>query len=303
MIEAASAEAPLTQPKVEFDCVTVVMPALNAEATIEDQLAALAGQTYNGRWELVVSDNGSTDRTVEIARSWEPRLPALRIVDSSARRGVAYARNLAAETAGELIAFCDADDVVEPQWLAQLVVTAENGADIVCGSLDHEALNDAAISSARGGATTVLPTTYGFLPYAVGGNCAVRHRVIDRIGGWNPSYSRGEDVDFSWRAQLAGFSVDFAPEAVIHCRHRNSLPGLARQVFDYARAEVGLYHEYRGQGARRRTAGQVARSYLYVLTRLPFLVMSRRRRANWLVAAAGNLGRVAGSFQHKVFAP
>src|SRR5204863_103977 len=84
----------------------------------------LSAQTYSGRWELIVSDNGSTDRTQDIVRSWEGRLPYIRIVDSSDGRGVAHARNVAAAVGGDLIAFCDADDIVSRQWLEELVPSA-----------------------------------------------------------------------------------------------------------------------------------------------------------------------------------
>jgi hypothetical protein len=86
---------------------------------------------------------------------------------------------------------------------------------------------------------------------------------------------------------------------VIACRHRSSLLGVSRQVYDYARAEVGLYRQYRSVGARRRTPRQVARAYLYLTTRLPYLLMSRRRRAQWLVPAAENAGRLVGGWQSR----
>ena len=303
MAQVRTTEAPKQEAKSEFQMVTVVVPALNAEATIGDQLAALAEQTYAGPWEIIVSDNGSTDRTNEIVRSWAPRLPPVRILDSSNRPGVAHARNVAAAVAGELIAFCDADDVVTPAWLEELVRTAADGADIAGGALDHHTLNDPAIGRARGGSTTELQRTYRFLPYAVGGNCAVRREVFVKLDGWDTRYTRAEDVDFSWRAQLAGYKVVFAPRAVIACRHRESSLAGARQVLDYARAEVRLYKQYGSVGARRRRATEVARSYIYLLTRLPYLVISRRRRTTWLVTAAHNLGRVWGSVEHRVFAP
>ena len=75
-----------------------------------------------------------------------------------------------------------------------------------------------------------------------------------------------------------------------------------RQVVDYARAEVQLYKQYRGSGARRRAPRDVARSYSYLATRLPFLVMSRRRRYMWLTVAAAQAGRVLGSLEHRVLA-
>jgi len=93
--------------------VSVVIPALNVADTIGDQLDALAHQTYAGAWEVVVSDNGSTDATRERVEVWRDRLPHLRIVDSSRRRGVSPARNVGVEAArGDLVLICDGDDVV-----------------------------------------------------------------------------------------------------------------------------------------------------------------------------------------------
>src|SRR6476660_6812079 len=76
--------------------VSVIMPVLDGEAHIAEQLAALAGQTYTGDWELVVSDNGCRDRSMDIVRSFEARLPSVTIADARARRGLNYARNTGA---------------------------------------------------------------------------------------------------------------------------------------------------------------------------------------------------------------
>ena len=91
----------------------------NAEAHLGGQLEALAAQECDLPWELVVSDNGSTDRSLAIVREYRDRLPRLVVVDSSARRGPAAARNDGVRAAGgSLIVFCDTDDVVGPGWLA-----------------------------------------------------------------------------------------------------------------------------------------------------------------------------------------
>ena len=71
--------------------VTVVIPAFNVAPTIEDQLAALAEQRFDGSWEVVVADNGSTDETRAVAARWAEKLPSLRVVDASQRRGVSHA--------------------------------------------------------------------------------------------------------------------------------------------------------------------------------------------------------------------
>src|SRR6185295_6515304 len=59
---------------------SVVIPAYNAAATIGAQLDALAAQTYNGAWEVLVCDNGSSDTTLEVVASYTDRLPRLRVV-------------------------------------------------------------------------------------------------------------------------------------------------------------------------------------------------------------------------------
>ncbi|MYR59535.1 glycosyltransferase, partial [Streptomyces sp. SID625] len=79
----------------------------------------LGRQTYQGPWEVVVVDNGSVDGTPEVARAARAVLPALRIVDARDRAGESYARNRGiAEARGDLVAFCDADDVAAEGWLA-----------------------------------------------------------------------------------------------------------------------------------------------------------------------------------------
>src|SRR2546423_10557404 len=98
--------------------VSVVVAVLDEEAHLGEQLAALAEQTYTGAWEVLVVDNGCTDGSIDVALRFARRLPGLQIVDASERRSLAHARNRgAAEAQGDLLAFCDADDVVLPGWL------------------------------------------------------------------------------------------------------------------------------------------------------------------------------------------
>jgi glycosyltransferase involved in cell wall biosynthesis len=105
--------------------VSVVIPVRNAADHLEEQLAALASQTYEGSWEVVVADNGSTDASLEVVRSWALRVPHLEIVDASDRAGPSHARNVGAAAArGRVLAFVDADDVAAPTWLAELVAAA-----------------------------------------------------------------------------------------------------------------------------------------------------------------------------------
>src|SRR5262245_29795227 len=125
--------------------LSVVVPCLNAEATLGAQLAALSRQSWPDGWEVIVADNGSTDRSREIVESYRGRLPRLNLVDASDRRGHAHARNLGAAAAtGDALLFCDADDEVAPGWLAAMG-RALAGHEFVACRYDQEKLNPPAV--------------------------------------------------------------------------------------------------------------------------------------------------------------
>jgi cellulose synthase/poly-beta-1,6-N-acetylglucosamine synthase-like glycosyltransferase len=87
--------------------VSVIVPASNAAATLAEQLEALAAQRYDGDWELVIVDNGSTDGTADLARRYRQRFKAFTLVDGGSRRGHSAPRNAGASAArGELLAYC-----------------------------------------------------------------------------------------------------------------------------------------------------------------------------------------------------
>src|SRR5690606_10578144 len=93
--------------------ISVVIPARDAARWIDAQLGALACQEVPVPWEVVVADNGSTDDTVARAEAWADRLP-VRVVDASGRPGPNHARNQGTAAArGDLLLYCDADDVVQ----------------------------------------------------------------------------------------------------------------------------------------------------------------------------------------------
>ena len=101
----------------DWPSVTVIVPVLNGEQTIGACLQALRTQTYPGRMQPVVINDGSTDRTSNVARGFTEA----QVIDQ-ANRGRAAARNRGiAESAGEVLAFTDADCVPRPDWLETLV--------------------------------------------------------------------------------------------------------------------------------------------------------------------------------------
>ena len=282
--------------------VSVLIPALNCADVLPRQLEALSHQTYTGAWEVVVADNGSRDGTQDVARAWVDRLPAMRIVDASDRRGTNRARNVASAAArGDFLAFCDADDVATPGWLDGLVDAASNF-DLVGGWCDHFTLNDAQTRAWRSSdPRDALPRALGFLPYAVGANLGVWASVQEGVGGWNEAYVRGgTEVEFCWRAQLAGFRLGFAPHAVMRYRHRSGLRALARQLTIYGMAEPRLYRDFRHAGVSRKRLRGALRNWGWVAVHLPDLFTSTERRGRWVRRAAFSWGRLRGSVKYRV---
>lgn len=282
--------------------VSVIIPCRNGASTLGEQLAALAGQTYPGDWEVVFVDNGSTDASVEVASAWGSRLPALRVV-RAAKRGVASVRNVGAKAArGDLLAFCDADDVVVPGWLAALVAAARD-ADIVGGALDDVTLNDERVVAWRGALPVGQPLVrFDYLPYAPGGNCAVWRGVFEALGGWDAAYVAGsDDADFSWRAQARGLTVAYAPDAVLQYRYRGTLRGVCRQFFRYGITEVRLYRRFRRElpAYDREDVAEVWRD----LKKDWVKATGSEEKGYLLTRASYHLGHLLGSLRFRVWLP
>ncbi len=147
----------------------MVIPSCNCRGTLIEQIRAVCAQDTWVQFEVLVADNGSSDGTVEavrahIASQGLGQASHVEIVDASATRGSAHARNVGAVAAShEWLAFCDADDVVAPGWLDALLHVADpNG--IVGGTLRVSRLNPPATIRARSSRPAdSLNTAAGFL--------------------------------------------------------------------------------------------------------------------------------------------
>ncbi|MGH2922242.1 MAG: glycosyltransferase family 2 protein, partial [Gaiellaceae bacterium] len=129
--------------------LTVVVPCLNEEGTIGAQLSALARQEWARPWEVIVADNGSTDDSVRVVEGYRGRLPGLRVVDASDKRGQAHALNVGvSEARADAVAFCDADDEVAPGWVAAMGEALLSHELVGCAA-DGEKLNEPWVRAVR----------------------------------------------------------------------------------------------------------------------------------------------------------
>ncbi len=282
--------------------VSVVIAARNARETIAAQLHALAGQCYPAAWELVVVDDGSRDGTSATVTSEAAQLGlTLRCLRNHANAGRSAARNLGARAArGDLIVFCDADDVVCPDWLAELVA-AGGGADQVAGFLDSHSLNLG--QRGLGGVPADRLHEVGGLPYAASSNMAVWADVLAAAGGFDERRHRNADVELSVRLRRHGYRLTFAPRAVVYYRHRSTVPALARKAFGTGLSTVQLYRDLRGEGMTR-SLSTAWEGWVALLRRSPGLIDgSREQRLRWAGLLGFRCGRLAGCVRYRTLYP
>ncbi len=277
--------------------ISVVIPVLNGCPWLESQLAALSTQRCEEPWEVVVADNGSTDGTRQLVDRWTALDPRIRLVDASVRRGPAAARNIgAADAAGDLLAFCDADDEVQPGWLSACVVGLAK-AEVVAGVIDMGLLNGQTPRPLQPAASEQM----GFLPAGLGANLAVRRRDFEALGGFSEDLLVGEDIDLCWRFQLGGRRFAMLDAAIVAKRQKQTLSEVFRRSVSYGRSGALLYKRYRDHGAHRQLRRWV-RSIGWLIASVP-LLRDRSARAPWVHGAGMRIGRVLGSLENKVFFP
>ena len=280
--------------------MTVVIPVRNAATTLVDQLASLASaDPPPGGFEVVVADNGSTDGTRHAARSFEDRL-TVHILDASGSAGASYARNLGVrESTAERVLFCDADDEIDSGWLVAMWQAFEDGHELVAGPIDYRRLNPAPVRAWRGADRATAAVVLGFLPSGHSANLGVTRQLHEAVGGFDEDFVfGGEDVDFCWRAQIAGYALHTDSGAVVHYRLRPSLRALFTQSRAYGAAEAHLFAKFRDLGLNRRPVLTVGRDVWWLLSRMPFALPVGRRGA-WLRRLGQQVGRLEGSARYR----
>jgi len=239
--------------------VSVVIPVLNAGRWLAQQLEALRLESAQP-FETVVADNGSTDDSVAVARSFEREMTVV-IADASERRSHGFARNVGARTAtGDYLLFLDADDVIAPGYISAMAA-ALDGAEFIAARMDSDKLNEGWRRFAR-----ALPQADGLpggaVPWAYGGTLGMRRSAFERLGGFAEDFA-GEDVDFGIKAHGRGVMLEFVPNAVLHYRYPATLRGFFRQGLSYGftgtmvNARHGVTPTMTGQALIRSFAGPI----------------------------------------------
>jgi glycosyltransferase involved in cell wall biosynthesis len=193
--------------------VSVIIPVFNCERYLGGALESISREEY-GPLEVVVVDDGSTDRSAEVARSYPVRLLG------TPHNGVARARNAGLDAAsGELITFLDADDVWMPGSLGRRVdrLLERPELDAVFGLMEVFVEPGVQPPPWYRSAWEEEPQN------TLMAGWLMRRRVFEKVGRFDTTYEIGEDTEWLARSKDAHLNVERIPEVVMRYRfHANN---------------------------------------------------------------------------------
>ena len=215
--------------------VSILIPAFNAENWIADALGSAIAQTW-GRKEIIVVDDGSSDRTLAIARTFESDTV---LVVPQKNQGAAAARNKAFSLSrGDYIQWLDADDLLAPDKIAkQMHLLEQYGsarllASSAWGAFMHRHYRAAFLPTALW--CDLAPVEWllrkmGENLYMQTATWLVSRELSEAAGAWDTRLLGDDDGEYFCRVLLASDGVRFVPEARVYYRG----PGLAFRSLSY----------------------------------------------------------------------
>ncbi len=206
--------------------VSVLLPVFNGERYLRTALDSVLAQTFHN-FELLVLDDGSTDRTLEIVRSYARLDPRLRVLTRENRGLVATLNEMLSLARGEFVARMDADDICLPDRFERQVAWLRAHPGVVCVGGDHELIDE------RGRRLTTvrtLPHDAEIQQQALRGHGSICHpsamirtEALRRIGGYRPEFYPAEDLDLWLRLGEIGELANLCGAVLRYRLHTQSI--------------------------------------------------------------------------------
>lgn len=191
--------------------VSIIIPCFNGEAYVADAIRSALAQTYASR-EVIVVDDGSTDGSLDIIRSFGDQVRAL----AEPHRGGSAARNRGLAAArGEYIQFLDADDVLYPDKLAvQVPLLSGSDCDVVFCAWDWQDRDQGTITPYRHPLAGEDPFLYVLTNHLQTSSGLYRTPVLQRIGGFSEDLPCAQEFDLHVRLTLNGLRCGYTDRAL-----------------------------------------------------------------------------------------
>ena len=218
--------------------ISIVVPLRNEERYVERLMRSLLEQDYPAdRYEIIVADGGSTDRTLERLAEVDTAR-RVRVLANPGRTAPAALNVAIAAARGEIVTRVDGHSFVAPDYLSRVVaVMEETGAPVVGGPVRMHA--DSPFRRALVEAL-YAPIAVGSVPYRTLATRAhvaslqtgsFRREVLDRVGPFDEALAVVEDLDMNTRIRKAGFTLLLDPSIRFWYLPRSGLKALWKQIY------------------------------------------------------------------------
>lgn len=223
---------------------SVVIPTFNRASLLPAVLSAVFDQDYDGDYEMVVVDDGSTDATPSVLAELAERAPGRIRVIRQENSGPARARNRGAQEArGAFLAFLDDDCVAEPSWLRLLeAALTASGAAAVAGAVVNREVDWVGRYINREAVIAHVVSADGSVEGLITGNCGIPAALFRELGGFDETIrvAGGEDTELGLRLRATGHRIAHALDARVHHESRVGLASYLRMIFRHGRGRRRL---------------------------------------------------------------
>jgi GT2 family glycosyltransferase len=244
--------------------VSIIIPHWNGIEHLNDCLGALRRQSFTDH-EIILVDNGSQDGSQAFVRV---HFPEVRLIELGENRGFTGACNAGyAAAGGRYILLLNNDTAADPDWVTNIVEAFERHPEVgaVASKIRlfdprdrlHTAGDFYRLDGIPGNRGVWLPDLGQYdreepVFSACGGAAGYRRTMLEQIGFLDSAFFFScEDVDLSWRAQLAGWEVLYVPTALVYHKLKASDSGATASYYDGRNFLYVIWKNYPGSILRR----------------------------------------------------
>ncbi|MEA2053781.1 MAG: glycosyltransferase family 2 protein, partial [Candidatus Thermoplasmatota archaeon] len=238
--------------------ISVVVAVRNEKQYIKQCIESLFSQDYAEKYEVIVIDGMSDDGTYELLEGLQKKYGFKLLCNE--KKNAAAGRNMGIKEAkGEAIAFIDGDATASEDWLSSISkafeksnVAGVGGPDLLPEDGNYKAKAIGLVMTsplARGGRLNpstqhVMDDKSRYVDHIPTCNLCLNKEVFDKVGMFDESFVKGQDLELNYRIRKAGYKLFYSPEIkVVHYRKQH-IRQFTRQIYKWAKAKVAIIKKH-----------------------------------------------------------